>query len=98
MIEGEKAAFQFLIAYEHLTETVEPAVRHFDHPTSRTLDRTAPLLLDFLSTSFDVRDIAVILVRSAGLPVYPASAHKCLLRRSVGCGRLTMIASRTVAN
>ena len=71
MIEGEKAAIKFLESHEQLTESIEPTVRDLDNPAPGSLLGITLQFKGFLSSSFDMWDVAMLFKsfqgRSAGI-------------------------------
>ena len=71
MIEGEKAAIKFLESHEQLTESIKPTVRDLDNPALGSLLGITLQFKGFLSSSFDMWDVAMLFKnfqgRSAGI-------------------------------
>ena len=58
MVETEEAALEFLVSYEQLAEAIEPAMRDLHNPAPGAPGRVPAFFFGFLSTAFDVRNVA----------------------------------------
>jgi len=61
VVERQKAAIELFVLHQQFAKAVEPTVRHFDNPASCLLFGTALEFIGFLSSAFDVRDVAMLL-------------------------------------
>src|SRR5271170_7964336 len=59
MVESEETAFELFVAHQQLAKAIEPAVRDLDNPPPCSLARVPSLLVGFLSSSFDMGNVAV---------------------------------------
>jgi hypothetical protein len=82
-----ETAFQFFIAHQQLSETIEPAMRGFDDPARfASSDAARVVLLPVASLAHAEYSTAVRSPLGPDLPGISLSAHKCLLRRITGGG------------
>ncbi|KZC22553.1 hypothetical protein RHOFW104T7_00085 [Rhodanobacter thiooxydans] len=61
MVQRQEAALQLLVPYQQLAETIEPAMRDLYDPAPGPFVRVTLQLSRFLSASFDMGDVAVLL-------------------------------------
>ncbi len=59
VVQGDEAAFEFLVSHQQLAESIEPAVADLDHPAPSLLGRIAPLGGGLLAAINNVRNVAV---------------------------------------
>lgn len=57
MIEGDEAAFEFLVSHEQLAEAIEPTVANLDDPAASLLFGIPPFGLSLFGTVHDVGDV-----------------------------------------
>ena len=87
MVKCEETALKFLVPHEQLAKSVEPAVTHLDHPSSRLPLGVAPFDVRLLASVGHVRNVAMVQddlhgrfasIASVGTQVLVASLWRCL--------------------
>ena len=87
MVKREETALKFLVPHEQLAKSVEPAVAHLNHPSSRLPLRIAPFDVRLLASVNHVRNVAMVqddlhgrfaAIACVGTQVFVASLWRCL--------------------
>lgn len=55
MVQSQKAAIEFLVAYQQFSQAIEPTISDFDNPTSRPFVWLLLKLDGLLAATFNVR-------------------------------------------